>query len=463
MGILTVLAVVVAVAVVSLSAASYVYRSRQRAFLTRPLAVGEPLRRRAARELGVDGAAVVGVSVFDVLYNTAKLDPHALRGMDHLHHAREFDSLGDLMGFMKGTIVKSEPGEAAWRQMVHKYKGYTGEEEAFDNIGAAGRDFDVPESATAEGLDVTVDGRPFNVKVTDDPSYIQAHLDKHPDVDVIANREMAEAFAGIPRVVIDPDLSSQAAFQSTTDTFEGIADLGDLLDGIPLMTLVINTAKNGRKVYRGDIDLATATEHTLVETAAVGGGAALGGKAGLAVGLAFAPVTGGLSAVVIPAAATLLGGLIGVFTGKGVGGWIKGRHLRAAVEELQGTATEFRDEFLDRYFTVLDVSDAFFELRIGLAGDRVAEEGAVKRALFPSAGTTFYVMARQKLAAERGAARRFYTELRDAVRAAEGAEGGMVLFAQGAEVFNEVPPLPDLYSAVARLVGRVEREKRKLR
>ena len=458
--------IIVTVAVLAalvLSTASFVHRSRQRAFLTKPLKVDKSLKRRAARELGVDGAAVAGVSVFDVLYNTTKLDPHTLRGINHLHHAREFESLGDLMAFMKGEIIKSEPGEGAWRQMVHKYKGYTGEEEAFDNLSSNGHGFDVPDSGTAEGLDVTVDGKTFNVKVTDNPGYIQDHLDKHPDIDVITNREMADAFADNPRVVIDPDLSSQEAFHSTADTLEGMADLGDFLDGIPLIALAINTARNGRKVYKGDVDLVTAAEHTVLDTAAAGGGGTVGGKAGLAVGLALAPMTGGISAVVIPAATTLVGTLVGVFTGKGISGWIKERHLRAAVASLQSVAAEFRDEFLRLYSTVVGVSDSFFEVRLELVRERVAEEGIVKRSLFPSTETVFYNMAAKELRAERQAGRRFYADLHRTVQEAEPSEGGMILFEQGVEILNEVEPLPEHYAAIEEKIKVVETEKRKLK
>ena len=95
-----VILICIAVATVALSTASYFHRSRQRIFLTKTLKVDEPLRKRVARELGVDGAVVTGVSVFDVLYNTMKLDPNALRGMDHLHHAKDFQNLGELMALV---------------------------------------------------------------------------------------------------------------------------------------------------------------------------------------------------------------------------------------------------------------------------------------------------------------------------------------------------------------------------
>lgn len=420
------------------------------------------MRGQAVRELGIDGATIVGISVFDVLYNTAKLNPHALKGMAHLHQAKEFENLGDLMTFMKSEIIKSKPGEGAWKQMIHKYKGYTGEEATFDHLSASDNTIDIPTSGTAEGLDVTVDGKAFNVKVTDNPRYVQDHLDKHPDIDVITNHEMGSAFEGNPRVLIDADLSSQEAFHSTAETFEGMADLGDLIDSVPLITLAINSVRNGHRMYKGEIGLLTAAEHTAIDTAAVGGGGAIGAKAGVAVGVALAPLTGGISAIIIPTAATLVGGLMGVFAGKGISGWVKARHVRAAVKCLEEAAAQLRSEFLRLYSTVVGVSDAFFEVRVELSQERVEEEGLFRRVLFPSTETVFFNMAARKLRREWEESRRFYLELRRAVREASPSDGGMILYAQDENVLNDVEPLLSLRSDVAACVQVVEEERRKL-
>ena len=463
-----VILICIAVAIVALSTASYFHRSRQRAFLTKTLKVDEPLRKRVARELGVDGAVVAGVSVFDVLYNTVKLDPYALRGMEHLHHAKDFENIGDLMDFMKSEIIKSDSESEVWKQMIHKYKGYTGEEVVADYYRERGHNVETPESGTAEGVDHIIDGKPYNVKVTDESRYIQEHLDKHPNIDVITNREMADAFRDNPRVVINPELSSQEAYHSTNATFEGIEDLGDGLDSIPLITLIINTGKNIHKLRKGDLDLKTAAEHTVLDTTAVGAGVWLGSQAGLGLGLALAPATGGLSAVIIPAATTLLGSLVGIFTGKGISGWFKERHLRRALEELKYLATEFRDSFLHLYQTVVDAMDSYFESHLITCGSGKREEGFFKRMVFPSVKTTFYRMASRELKAERAASRSFYADLRETVQnAEEPSEGGMILFAncqqQGVDVLYEIDPLPEYYAAIEAQLEIIEAEQRKLR
>ncbi len=414
--------------------------------------------------VGVDGAFVTGVSTFDVLYNTMRMDPSALKGMAHLHHAQDFDDLGDLMAFMKRFIIKSESGEKAWRQMIDKYKGYTGEAKVAEHLREYGYNVEIQESGTAEGLDLMVEGKPYNVKITDNSYYIQEHLDKHPDIDVITNREMADAFPDNPRVVVLPELSSQEVFDYTEDTFEGITDLGDGIDSIPFISLVINAGKNIHKLHKGDIDMKTAAEHTALDTAASGVGGWLGSTAGLGWGLALAPVPGGLSTVVLP----VLGSLVGIFTGKGISGWFKERHLRRAIEDIQYLATEFRDAFVELYHDVVGAMDSFFEQHLAVAAEGIAEEGFFKRMVFPSAKTTFYRMASRKLKTERKDYRSFYADLDEAVQdVEEPAEGGMIIFTncqqQGVDVLMNVEPLTEYYAAIEAQLEIIEKEERKLR
>ena len=165
---------------------------------------------------------------------------------------------------------------------------------------------------------------------------------------------------------------------------------------------------------------------------------------------------------------TMVGSLIGVFTGKGISGWIKGRHRRRAVKELQDLSTGFRDEFLHLYRSIVDAMNSFFELRLITCRRQVAEEGFFTRMIFPSAKTTFYRMASAELNTEHTALRGFYTNLRETVQnAEEPSEGGMILFANcqehGVEMLYEVEPLPDYYTAIEAQLEIIEVEERKLR
>ncbi len=447
---------------VGLGGFSLIHRYRQQSYLNRALKVDESFKKRVANEFGIDGAIVAGVTIFDVLYNSLKISPDSLSGINHLHHSKSFESLADLMSFLKSEIIKSESGDAAWRQMIHKYKGYTGEETAFSNLTDAGYEIKVPESGTSEGFDVLIDGKPYNVKVTDNPKYIQEHLEQHPDVDIIANKEMGEAFGNHPRVKIDPDLSSQEAFHETADTFEGISDMGDGIDSVPIITLAINTLRNAKKAYSGKIDISTAVEYTVVDTVGVGAGGWVGGKAGLYIGLALAPVTGGTSAIVIPAVTTILGSIIGIFAGKGLSGWFKERHLRAAMNKLRDIATNFHNVFLELFDKVIKVSNNYFNELLKIVRVQSKNEGPIKRTLFPNTTTTFYKMTIKRLKIEKNNSHQFYNELKSTINNAEPSEGGMILYAQGPEILNEIEPLITHYEEIDSQLKVVENEKMKL-
>ncbi|MDP2172693.1 MAG: hypothetical protein Q8J62_02875 [Candidatus Cloacimonadaceae bacterium] len=158
---------------------SLIRHRKNRLTLLKRLPVDQGTRKKVASELGVEGIVAATVSTFDVLYNTMKMSPYALNGIDHLHHAKGFNNLSDMISFMKESIIQSESGSRTWRSMIHKYKGYTGEEIAIDSLQKAGHEVDVPESGTQKGYDVIVNECPYNIKVTDNPPYIKEHLNDY--------------------------------------------------------------------------------------------------------------------------------------------------------------------------------------------------------------------------------------------------------------------------------------------
>src|SRR5690606_40553382 len=77
-----------------------------------------------------------------------------------------------------------------------------------------------------------------------------------------------------------------SAFSFLTDPATTVIYTLSLHDALPisLITLAANVMKNGYKVAKGTVDLRTATEHTVLDTAAVGFGGKFGAKLGLAAG-----------------------------------------------------------------------------------------------------------------------------------------------------------------------------------
>ena len=79
--------------------ASRIHIQKQRNILLKDLTVEESYQDAFHASFGIDGAVAVSVTAFDLLYNTAKMNPDALAGMAHLHNAQNLNSFGDLLHF----------------------------------------------------------------------------------------------------------------------------------------------------------------------------------------------------------------------------------------------------------------------------------------------------------------------------------------------------------------------------
>lgn len=75
----------------------------------------QPKTKYEESRIFVGGAATL--SALDVFYNIAKLDAEALEGINHLHHAKNFGDLSDLVQFMN-TEILSNPN-VSMAQVVH--------------------------------------------------------------------------------------------------------------------------------------------------------------------------------------------------------------------------------------------------------------------------------------------------------------------------------------------------------
>lgn len=445
-----------------LASASIIHHTRmKRKLLTREIPFDSDIRRKFQDIYGVEGVVATGISLFDALYNTTRMNPFTLEGIDHLHNAQEFSNFKDLSDFMKSSIIPDGATEKQWRQLVHKYKGYTGEEMVFDHLENDGVSIEIPESGTEEAVDLWLDGKPFNVKVRDNPAGIRRALDKHPDVDIITNTEMSDAFSDDPRVIIDQDISVQDVFHETSDTFEALDDIGDFIDQIPWITLCISSFRNIKSCKAGNKDAKTAIEHIACDTVAVGVGGWAGGEIGLQLGMALAPITAGIS---IPVGA-FLGSIAGILGGKYGIGFIKQRHLKRAVKLLKAKSAEFCNDFQSKFDILLKRSLRPFQKYRALLNSKLkVSELCIKRWLFPNISSKFYYMSRKKARKEMKAIEKWMNKIIVAIKEKEDYfEGGLLLFAYGEKVLVGDSELLSLRDKVAQAIELVEIEKRKLK
>ena len=305
---------------------------------------------------------------------------------------------------------------------------------------------------------------PYQIKTVDTPAKIAEHLQKHPDIDVLTNREMGSAFADDPHVHIDPALSAQDAFHTTDATFHGIDSLGSWLHHIPMITLVAASIRHGTGVVQGRKSITDALTQTGVDVGAVGFGALGGSKIGLAAGLFLAPASGGLSLIVIPTITTVAGAVVGVLTGKKIGNWLKSAELRVAQAALKQRAASLRIAFLTNFRGILDVlrkTYAVQDKKFRVAGSKTQDW--LDRLLTPTVMTKFYSLARQRLKTERGNTRKFYILLRgECKNQNDEVTAGLIIYAQGRQAFLLSEPVQHAWDSVDETFQAVEREKARL-
>lgn len=442
---------------------SYHHR-RVKNYLFTNIPITKQMADDAKQFLGVESVPAVAIPLFDVLYNTSCLDPYVLRGINHLHHSHEFNNLDELINYMKDNIIKSaKDGDSKWQGIIDKYKGYTGEEYAFDNLRNSGADVIVPESGTNPGIDVISDNVGLDVKITSDPSYIYSELAQDPNKIILTNREMAPYFQDNERVIIDYSLSESDMFNFTDTAFESITDIGSYLDVVPIVTLATVGTKNTIKVFRGDKDMKTALEHTGLDTIGVGAGSLVGGQIGMALGLILAPATGGTSAIVIPAATTMIATISGIVASKSATNWIKKRHLRKAIKILSKEALEYRNLFIVNYNKF--ISDITYYFQNNINKTKVAKnqlQGWFMRTFFPCVLVKYYSLALKKIKVDNKNTIEFYSELKSLIEESDETEGGILLFNQGKEILLKDEELIAAYNKVESAYLHVKEEEKKL-
>ena len=453
--------VVAALCLGSLAAIPWNIRRRQKAFLLKPLKAESLNGKQTTSKIGLTEIAPPAISTFDVLYNMLKNAPHCLRGIDHLHHAQHFSNLGDLMDFLKSSVLPEHFDGAAWRSVIHKNKGYTGEEVAFDHLQASGHHVERAVSGTQSGHDAIVDGHLYNIKVTDNPAYIGDHLREHPNVDVITNSEMGNAFAADPHVHIDHALSAQDVFHGTADTFGGIHDMGSLFHHIPLITMAHSGARNTRSVLAGRKTVTDAATHTAIDTASVGVGGFGGAKLGLLVGLALAPVTGGLSAIIATAGCTLAGTVGGVFAGRSIGSWFKARHLRELQRLIEKDAAILRTAFLSSVDEIVEAFRRSQKNQIEIyRNSQKRLQNWFRRVVAPSILTTFYSLACERTKEGFRDWQSFYHMIRkEAASNPSEVEAGLYIYSYGRDVYAYSEATVSAWDLVHDRLTQIEKER----
>lgn len=238
------------------------------------------------------------------------IDPNVI---DALNFSRSADlsSFHNLSNYLNEHLVDASAASITGDHA--NLSGYVAERVAAADLVAQGHVVTFPDTSNNPGWDLMVDGHPVQIKNTLDAGIIKEHFLKYPDIPVITNTEMSQYFSHDPNVMIDPSLSHAAIAAKIDTTVHGVNALESGSFHIPLITLALSCAREGKLLFNNKTDFTSAGKHIALDTASVGGGGFIGGKTGAMVG-------------------GLVGGPVGVALGAILGaiwGAISGRILKA--------------------------------------------------------------------------------------------------------------------------------------
>ncbi|WP_148252236.1 hypothetical protein [Aidingimonas lacisalsi] len=135
-------------------------------------------------ELG-NMAAMTGLTLGDMLYNLAAIDPKVIQAADFSRTA-DIDSSLDFATLAEQIQSSSQ---AAAIGATSQLKGYVAEQAVAAQLVAQGHTVSLPDTASNPGWDLLVDGQPLQVKFHDDLGGLNAHF-THYNIPVIANTEL---------------------------------------------------------------------------------------------------------------------------------------------------------------------------------------------------------------------------------------------------------------------------------
>mgnify|MGYP001291989218 CR=1 FL=1 len=255
---------------------------------------GHPLRS-GSPDNAVDASLVGALTVGDMLYHAAAVDPAVLAAADF---SRAF-SIDDPFELARCVGAFSSFGAQIG------LRGYTAERLVMARLIEDGHVVEPAVNSTTPGFDLIVDGNPVQVKCGTSLSLLQEHFAKYPDIPVIADVDltrMAEA-AGLPwaNMVATVEGFSLEYVQSIVDrSLDAAESLGESV--VPVYAMFVGGARAARKAWKGEIPVEELPAWMVLDLSIRGGLASAGQIGGTFIGLL----------VIGPAGAFVLGPVTGI-------------------------------------------------------------------------------------------------------------------------------------------------------
>jgi hypothetical protein len=262
---------------------------------------GRSAEDKARDTLAGETPVYAAVTVGDLLYDLARIDPTAVEAIDF---ARAAD-LSDI--FTLAQTASEVFASSAVEQAGHisQLQGYLAEHlVAASLLREQGTEVEFAASSSQPGWDLLVNGQPVQMKNLAEPAGIEEHLARYPDIPVMTSVEMAEKLPDNPMVLAVDGLRRADVVNTTTSSLDGSADLLDL--HIPVITVGIQLARNGCAVARRTTGLSHALANVAVDVGMRAGGAQLGAVAAAAA-FGVAGIASGYLAILAPVAGAIGG------------------------------------------------------------------------------------------------------------------------------------------------------------
>ena len=277
------------------------HEARPASRLTRILTSGseqaQQRRKSVSHPTAASAGVYAGLTVADLLYDVARVDPLVLQASD-------FSSAADLADPIRfGAFATRVAGldEGARAGHLAHLEGYVAERLFAQSLQSQGVEVEFPASANQPGFDLLVGGIPHQVKNLESPAGVYEHLNRYPDIPVIVNSELAEEFSANPDVFAVP-LSHAQVMQETRASLQLGIEIRDL--EIPAIAVAVGLGRAALAVVRKQSNFGSAVPAALVDTAGMAAGGWLGSTALSFAGLALGPygaVVGGVLGSVVGA------------------------------------------------------------------------------------------------------------------------------------------------------------------
>lgn len=288
---------------------------------------GAKFREFAGKEMdGFAAASILGEAAWygaEAVDNLMSVDENFYDALSHLA-GKQLDTIGDLNSYLSDHWQTDWMGDLS---ALNNLQGHVAEFTVAEHFREMGHTVEFPEASNHPGVDMWIDGHPFNVKNVTDMSSIKEHFDKYPDIGVISNHDVdgidtdllsfdpskgMDAALDLDNIekgqhLVDMGLDHDAVLSQTDSAADAVT--GNLDGHFPVITLVMSSIREIKILKKGNTDLLNSAKNIGLDVTGVGGGGFLGAQGGAALGTLLFPGVGTVIGGVV-------GGVVGAFFGK---------------------------------------------------------------------------------------------------------------------------------------------------